>query len=147
MVKLKGESFFLPGHFPRPPEGEQIPIQVLDFKRVYGAWVPELKSSIYFEVFPDTEESALPEAEGLKRVREVMLLRVYDWFREREGVIELSMEEFEKFERVYDEFLLKCGEIQYSRRKAGRKMENLFELKEGPYLVREVKKGIFSDKL
>lgn len=126
---------------------------------MYGAWVPELKSSIYFETFPNLEKSEeseksekseeldFPEAEGLKRVREVTLLRVYDWFREREGVIELSEEEFQKFERVYNEFLLKCGEIQYSRRKKGRKTENLFELKEGPYLVREVRKGIFSDKL
>lgn len=143
---MENERFILPGYFPRPSEGEKIPIQVLDFKRVYGAWVPELKTSIYFEV-PNSEESDLSEAEGLKRVREVTLLRVYDWLRGREGVIELSEEEFEKFERIYDEFLLKCGEIQYSRRKAGRKMENLFELKEGSYLVREVRKGVFSDKL
>ncbi|MDD4331526.1 MAG: hypothetical protein PHD26_06935 [Methanosarcinaceae archaeon] len=149
-TRLKKKRIFLPKYFLRPSEGEKIPIQVLDFKQVYGAWVPELKSSIYFELSPKGEKdefSELSEAEGLKRVREVIILKAYDWFREREGVIELSEEEFEQFEQVYTEFLQKCGEIQYSRKKVGRKTENLFELKEKPFIVNEVRKGFFSEKL
>jgi hypothetical protein len=48
---------------------------------------------------------------------------------------------------VYEAFLEKLGEIQYFRRKKGRKTENVFELKESSYIIREIKKGNFSDKL
>ena len=48
---------------------------------------------------------------------------------------------------VYEAFLRKLGEIQYSREKKGRKTDNVFELKESPFIIREVKKGPFSDKL
>jgi hypothetical protein len=48
---------------------------------------------------------------------------------------------------VYEAFLERLGEIQYIRRKKGRKTENVFELKESQYIIREVKNGLFSDKL
>lgn len=126
-------------YYPRPGPGEKIPIQVLNFRRLFAAWSPELRRTLYFE--------KLPEDENLKRIREVILLQVYDWLAGREGLIELTNEEFEQFMRVYEAFLEKLGEIQYLRRKKGRKTENLFELKESPYVIREVKKGPFSDKL
>lgn len=88
-----------------------------------------------------------PEEEGLKRVREVVLLQVYDWLAGKEGIIELTNAEFEQFMEVYEAFLQKLGEIQYSRQKKGRKNENIFELRESPFIIREVKKGPFSDKL
>jgi len=62
-------------------------------------------------------------------------------------VIELTDPEFKQFMEVYEAFLEKLGEIQYLRRKIGRKTENVFELKESPYVIREVKKGPFSDNL
>lgn len=142
VIGLEFENFFIPRYFPRPKDGEKIPIQVMDFQRMYGAWSPDLKATLYFEGGDEPLE-----AEGLKRVREITLLRVYDWLGEREGVIELSDDEFYNFEIVYSEFLRNCGEIQYSRKKVGRKTENIFELKERPYVVREVRNGIFSDKL
>ena len=85
--------------------------------------------------------------EDLKRVREIILLQVYDWFAGREGLIELNELEFKQFMEVYEAFLEKLGEIQYIRRKKGRKTENVFELKESQYVVREVRKGPFSDRL
>lgn len=139
MVTLKDN---LPGgisYYPRPEPGEKIPIQVLNFRRLFAAWSPELRRTLYFE--------KLPEDENLKRVREVVLLQVNDWFAGREGLIELTNAEFEQFIQVYEAFLEKLGEIQYLRRKKGRKTENFFELKESPYVIREVKKGPFSDKL
>lgn len=143
MVNLEGGIFSQDRYYYlKPAPGEKIPIQVLNFRRVFAAWSPRLKNTLYFEKAP--EES---EEEKLKRVREVILLQVYDWLAGKEGLIELKDEEFEQFMKVYEAFLQKLGEIQYSRQKKGRKTENIFELRESPYIIREVKKGPFSDKL
>jgi hypothetical protein len=83
----------------------------------------------------------------LKRVREIILLQVFDWLACREGLIELTDLEFERFIEVYEAFLQNLGEIQYFRQKKGRRTENIFELEESPYVIREVKNGPFSDKL
>lgn len=131
---LEGMNYYL-----RPEPGEKIPIQILNFRRLFAAWSPELKKTLYFEKSPMDE--------NLKRVREIILLQVYDWLGGREGLIEISDSEFKQFMEVYEAFLNKLGEIQYTRRKRGRKIENLFELKESQYVLREVKKGFFSDKL
>jgi len=126
-------------YYPRPGPGEKIPIQVLNFKKVFAAWLPESRRTLYFE--------ELPEDESLKRVRETVLLQVYDWLACREGLIELTESEFEQFMDVYEAFLQKLGEIQYSTQKKGRRAEKIFELKESAYTIREVKRGYFSDKL
>ncbi|KKG07325.1 hypothetical protein EO92_14685 [Methanosarcina sp. 2.H.A.1B.4] len=143
MVSLEGEIFSQDRYYyTRPDLGEKVPIQVLNFRRVFAAWSPKLKNTLYFEKAPEE-----PEEEGLKRVREIVLLQVYDWLAGREGLIELTESEFEQFMRIYEVFLRQSGEIRYSRQKKGRKTENLFELLESPYILREVKKGPFSDKL
>lgn len=140
MVKLEESSFLQEiYYYPKPAPGEKIPIQILNFRKVFAAWSPELKKTLYFE--------KMPESESLKRVREIFLIQVYDWLAGREGLIELSYSEFEQFMEVYGAFLQKLGEIQYFRQKKGRKTENLFELKESGYIIREVRKGSFSDKL
>jgi len=143
VVKLEEETFSLDRYYhPRPGPGDKVPIQILNFRRVFAAWSPKLKSTLFFEKAPEE-----PEEEGLKRVREVVLLQVYDWLAGREGIIELNNAEFGQFMEVYEAFLQKLGEIQYSRQKKGRKTENVFELRESPFIIREVKKGPFSDKL
>lgn len=140
---LEGETFSQDRYYhPRPVPGEKVPIQILNFNRVFAAWSPKLKATLFFEKAP--EES---EEERLKRVREVVLLHVYDWLAGREGIIELTDSEFKQFMEVYEAFLQKLGEIQYSRQKKGRKTQNIFELRESPFIIREVKKGPFSDKL
>ncbi len=139
MVRLEEGTFSQDKYYhPRPGPGEKVPIQILNFRRVFAAWSPKLKSTLFFEKAP--EES---EQEGLKRVREVVLLQVYDWLSGREGIIELTNAEFEQFMEVYEAFLQKLGEIQYSRPKKGRKTENLFELRESSFIIREVKKAFF----
>ena len=125
--------------YPKPEPGDKIPVQVLNFRRLFAAWSPELNKTLYFE--------KPPENEGLKRVRKIILLQVFDWLACREGVIELNDLEFERFMEVYEKFLHNLGEIQYIRQKKGRSAENIFELEEFPYVLREVKKGLFSDKL
>lgn len=139
MVIIEGVLLQNIYYYPKPEPGEKIPIQVLNFMRVFAAWSPELKKTFYFEKPPETE--------GLKRIREIMLLQVYDWEAGREGLIELNDSEFKQFMEIYEAFLEKLGEILYIRHKKGRKTENIFELKESPYIVREVRKGPFSDKL
>lgn len=140
---LEGDTFSQDRYYhPRPGPGEKVPVQILNFNHVFAAWSPKLKATLFFETAP-----VEPEEEGLKRVREVVLLHVYDWLAGKEGIIELTNTEFEQFMEVYDAFLQKLGEIQYSRRKNGRKTENVFELRESPFIIREVKKGPFSDKL
>jgi len=140
VVTLEGNDL-LEGtyYYPKPDPGEKIPILVLNFRRLFAAWSPDFKKTLYFEKKPDNE--------NLKRVREINLLHVYDWLAGREGMIELADPEFEQFMEVYEAFLEKLGEIQYLRRKKGRRAENIFELKESPYVIREVKKGPFSDNL
>ena len=126
-------------HYLKPEPGEKIPVQVIDFMKLFAAWSPELKKTLYFE--------QAPEENGLKRVREIFLLLVYDWLADRRGFIELTEGEFKQFMEVYEEFLKDFGEIQYSRKKQGRKTENVFELKKSSCVVRELRKGYFSDKL
>lgn len=141
--RLEKEAFSRDRYYhPRPEPGEKVPVQILNFSRVFAAWSPKLKTTLFFNEAPKE-----PEGEGLKRVREVFLLHVYDWLAGREGIIELTNTEFEQFLEVYEAFLRKLGEIQYIRQKNGRKTENLFELREAPFIIREVKKGPFSDKL
>ncbi len=143
MVRLEEENFSQDRYYhPRPGPGEKVPVQILNFSRVFAAWSPKLKTTFFFEKVPEE-----PEEKGLKRVREVVLLHVYDWLAGREGTIELTNAEFDQFMEVYEAFLQKLGEIQYSRQKKGRKTENIFELRESPFTIREVKRGPFSDKL
>jgi len=125
--------------YPKPEPGEKIPVQVLNFRRLFAAWSPELKKTFYFEKPPVNE--------SLKRVREIVLLQVFDWLACREGLIELKDLEFKQFMQVYEKFLQNLGEIQYVRQKRGRSAENIFELEESPYVLRAIKKGPFSDKL
>jgi len=143
VVRLEGEIFSQDRYYYlRPSPGEKVPIQILNFRRVFAAWSHKQKNTLYFEKVP--EES---EEEGLKRLREIVLLQVYDWFAGREGLVELTEPEFEQFMGVYEAFLRQSGEIQYSRQKKGRKNENFFELQVSPSIIREVRKGLFSDKL
>ena len=51
--------------------------------------------------------------EDLKRVREIILLQVYDWLAGREGLIELNELEFKQFMEVYEAFLENLGNPVY----------------------------------
>ena len=86
MVRLDEEAFSQDRYYhPRPGPGEKVPVQILNFTRVFAAWSPELKATLFFEKAPDESE-----ADGLKRVREAVILYVYDCAG-REGIIELKM--------------------------------------------------------
>ncbi|WNY26002.1 hypothetical protein [Methanolapillus millepedarum] len=107
-------------HYLKPAEDEKVFIQVLDFKKMYACWLPGLRYTLYFEEEPKTEE--------LKRVRQIVLLEVYDG--DGKKLIELNDEEFEQFEIVYDMFSTYGGEIWFYRQKSGRRLRKNFWLKQ-----------------
>ncbi|WP_340818599.1 hypothetical protein [Methanolobus sp. WCC4] len=106
--------------FPRPEEGEFIPIQLIDMQEKLAGWSPQLRRSVYVDDFKDTE--------GLKRVREITLLKVYNWLLDGESLIELSDMEREQFEEVMDTFIKHGGEILFTRKRSGGRLVNYFIL-------------------
>jgi hypothetical protein len=56
VVSLDGRNL-LQGtyYYPRPEPGEKIPIQVLNFRKIFAAWSPELKRTLYFGKLPEDE--------------------------------------------------------------------------------------------
>jgi hypothetical protein len=48
------ENNFLQGiyYHPKPEPGKKIPIQILNFRKLFAAWSPELKKTLYFEKLP-----------------------------------------------------------------------------------------------
>ncbi len=109
--------------FPGPEENEVIPIQFIDMQKKLAGWSPQLKHSVYVDDFKDTEK--------LKRVREVTLLKVYNWILDGESLIELSDMEKDQFEEVMDMFIKHGGEILFTRKKIQGRLVNYFILDAG----------------
>ncbi len=138
-MSLKGSKEHLTAYFPIPCEGEEIPIHFIDLEEKIAGWSPELKRTIYVDDIADTEE--------LKRVRDVTLLKVYNWFSDKESIIELSYPERVQFEDVMDKFVKHGGEIRYTRRKIDGKMVNVFRLERGAPARGDVKEKLLADLL
>ncbi len=132
-------------HFTKPESGEFVPIEFIEMTRETVAWSPRLKQSIYIT-------PGMPDAGELKRIREVNVLRVVNKLSGSISVIELTDEEKEQFENVYQAYQEKGGQILFSRKKVGRKTVFFFELseeKEEEYRKKEieVKSMLLSEKL
>jgi len=138
-MDLKGSTKHLTAYFPTPYEGEEIPIYFIDLEEKIAGWSPELKRTIYVDDIADTEE--------LKRVRDVTLLKVYNWFSDSEGIIELSESERIQFEDVMDELVKNGGEIRYIRKKIGGKTIKLFRLEKNAHGRGNVKEKLLADLL
>lgn len=123
---IEGGDLKSPSHlrtsYPRPSEGEEVPITFIDMREVFAGWSPELKRTVYKNDFMETA--------GLKRVREVILLEVYNWLLEGISFIELSEMELDQFKEILDQFAEKGGEIFYTRKMQGQWMINYFRLAE-----------------
>ena len=117
--------------YPRPLEGEEVPITFIDMREVFAGWSPELKRTVYKNDFMATS--------GLKRVREVILLEVYNWLLEGMSFIELSEMELDQFKEILDQFAEKGGEIFYTRKMQGQWMINYFRLAEPELQQADVK--------
>ncbi|MFH0904832.1 MAG: hypothetical protein V1854_06580 [Methanobacteriota archaeon] len=116
-------NYRLVKHFTKPEPGEFVPIEFIEMTRETVAWSPILKQSIY--ITPD-----MPDADELKRVREVNVLMVVNQLSGSISTIELTDEEKDQFENVHKAYQEKGGQILFSRKKVGRKTVSFFELSE-----------------
>ena len=87
------------------------------------------------------------ETEGLKRVREISLLKVYNWLLDGESLIELSEMERQQFECIMDMFIRYGGEVRYTRKKVGGRMVNHFRLENGLCSNATIKEKLLADML
>ena len=134
------DEYHLIKQFPKPREGEFVPVTFIEFKRKLVGWSPELKRSVYIE---NEEEIA-----KLKRVREVNLMIAINHLSGKLSSIELSDEEKAQFEEVYSSFLKKGGQLMYTRKKIGAKIIAFFELNELEDKVKDIpEKNLLSDML
>ena len=122
-----------------PDENEEIPIQFIDMQEKFAGWSPVLKHSVYTDDYGDTE--------GLKRVREVSLLKVYNWLLDGESYIELSCMERQQFEDIMDKFVGNGGEIRYTRKKIAGRMTNYFRLETNNNRNVDVREKLLVDRL
>ncbi|WP_462273382.1 hypothetical protein [Methanohalophilus sp.] len=104
-----------------------------------AAWSPEIRKTLYFDSFE--------QAEGLKRIREVFVLRVYNWYRDGQSIIELTNDERMQFEDIFNKFLLYRGEIRYRRKKEGRRYKNYFVLVDDSYSKKNVNEWLLAERL
>ncbi|WP_406662279.1 hypothetical protein V7O66_06275 [Methanolobus sp. ZRKC3] len=125
--------------FPRPQEDEEIPIQLIDIQEKFAGWSPALKRSVYVDDYMETD--------GLKRVREVSLLKVYNWLLDGESFIELSDMERQQFENIMDIFIKYGGEVRYTRKKVAGRLTNYFRLERGSDPRAKIKEKMLADKL
>jgi len=130
VICLKDKRSRLANYRPRPETGEEIPIQFIEMEEKIAGWAPELKRTIYLD------KASEYDPENFKRVREVFLLKVYNWFLDGISVIELKPEERIQFEDILNDHLLYGGEVRYTRKKQGKKIHNCFLLAEVPITVR-----------
>lgn len=134
------DEYHLIKQFPKPREGEFVPVTFIEFKRKLVGWSPELKRSVYIE---NEEEIA-----KLKRVREVNLMIAINHLSGKLSSIELSDEEKAQFEEVYSSFLKKGGQLKYTRKKICAKIIAFFELHELEEKVKDIpEKNLLSDML
>jgi hypothetical protein len=123
------ESPLIGHNYLKPPENEKIPVVVLDFRKMYACWLPGLRSTLYFDEEPKTDE--------LKRIREIVLLEVFSV--DSKYIIELMPEDFEQFKTAYSLFSTYGGELYFYRRKEGRRMKKYFDFKPKPPSKTDIK--------
>ncbi|MCE8426048.1 MAG: hypothetical protein J5U17_09775 [Candidatus Methanoperedens sp.] len=132
-------EYHLIKHFSKPEEGEYVPITFIEFKRKLVGWSPELKRSIYIE----NEE----EKTKLKRIRETNVMFAINHMSGKTATIELTDEEKARFEKVYDSFIMKGGQLMYTRKKIGAKTISFFEIHEVEKRVDKVpEKSLLSER-
>ena len=134
------DEYHLTRQFPRPREGEYVPVTFIEFKLKLVGWSTELKRSVYIEGDEDRTK--------LKRVREVNVMIAINHLSGKLCSIELTDEEKAQFEEVYSSFLKKGGQLFYIRKKSGAKNIPFFELREPDKQVsNKPEKNLLSDIL
>jgi hypothetical protein len=123
----------LTGLYPKPLEGEKVPISFLGSEKIRVGWSPEDGKSVQID-----EETDL---DSLKRVREINEVQIFNWLTGREGLIELPDREMEELSTLLE---AKNGEqLVYSREKVKGKLKPRFDLEE----VKEPRRWLLSERL
>lgn len=129
----ESEAKRLTGHYPKPLEGERIPISILGTEKRRIGWSPEVGKSVQID-----DETAI---EPLKRVREINEVQIFNWLTGREGLIELPDPVMKDLQSLLE---AKNGEqLVYSREKVKGKLKPRFDLEE----EREPRRWLLSDRL
>ncbi|HNT71516.1 MAG TPA: hypothetical protein PLJ69_05850 [Methanothrix sp.] len=123
----------LTGLYPKPLEGEQVPISFIASGKKMIGWSPEMGRSVQVE-----DES---DVSALKRVREINEVRVFNWLSGREGLIELDDGEMEELLAILE---AKNGEqLVFTRVKVKGRLIAAFALVEGE----EPRRWLLSERL
>jgi len=129
----ESETKRLTGLYPKPLEGERIPISILGTEKIRIGWSPEEGKSVSID-----DETNL---DSLKRVREINEVQIFNWLTGGEGLIELPDPEMEDLQSLIE---AKNGEqLVYSREKVKGKLKPRFDLEE----EREPRRWLLSDRL
>jgi hypothetical protein len=123
----------LTGLYPKPLEGERIPISFIGAEKKTIGWSPEEGKSVSIDDETDLEP--------LKRVREINEVQIFNWLTGKEGLIELPDREMEELRTLIE---AKNGEeLVYSREKVKGKLKPRFGLEK----EREPRRWLLSDRL
>jgi len=116
----EGEENRLTRLYPKPLEGEKIPISFLGAEKRRIGWSPEDGKSVQINDETDVD--------SLKRVREINVVQIFNWLTGREVLIELPDREMEELLTLLE---AKNGEqLVYSREKVKGKLKPRFDLDE-----------------
>jgi hypothetical protein len=117
-ISKEGGEKRLTGLYPKPLEGERIPISFLGAEKKRIGWSPEEGKSVQIDDETDID--------SLKRVREINEVLIFNWLTGREGLIELPDREMEELQSLLE---AKNGEqLVYSREKVKGKLKPKFGL-------------------
>ena len=117
-ISKEGGEKRLTGLYPKPLEGERIPISFLGAEKKRIGWSPEEGKSVQIDDETDID--------SLKRVREINEVQIFNWLTGREGLIELPNREMEELQSLLE---AKNGEqLVYSREKVKGKLKPKFDL-------------------
>jgi hypothetical protein len=117
-ISKEGGEKRLTGLYPKPLEGERIPISFLGAGKKRIGWSPEEGKSVQIDDETDID--------SLKRVREINEVQIFNWLTGREGLIELPDREMEELQSLLE---AKNGEqLVYSREKVKGKLKPKFGL-------------------
>lgn len=129
----KSEAGRLSGLYPKPLEGERVPISFIASEKKRIGWSPQEGRSVRIDAGTDLST--------LKRVREINEVRVFNWLTGREGLIELSDGEMDRLLAVLD---TKNGEkLVYTRVKVKGRLLASFALEED----REPRRWLLSERI
>lgn len=119
--------------YPKPLEGERVPISFLAAEKKRIGWSPEEGKSV------EIDDEIDPES--VKRVREINEVQIFNWLSGRVGLIELSDGEMEELLALVE---AKNGEeLVYTRIKVRGRLKAAFILE----AEREPRRWLLSERL